>query len=85
MAFESRGILTLHFPADIDRQAQERFERLIEDIKQVKGITDSKRSGMDRKNKECTSICDGNCRTGNYLRTSNGKRQGANLVVFMWM
>ncbi len=40
MAFESRGIFTLHFPADIDRQAQERFERLIEDIKQVKGITE---------------------------------------------
>lgn len=78
MAFESRGIFTLHFPADIDRQAQERFERLIEDMKQVKGIT-------DRKNKECTSICDGNCRTGNYLRISNRKRQGANLVVFMWM
>ena len=26
--------------ADIDRQAQERFERLLEDMKQVQGITE---------------------------------------------
>ena len=36
--------------ADIDRQAQERFERLIEGMKQAQGITERLRLRMDRKN-----------------------------------
>ena len=44
------GRLNTYF-ADIDRQAQEHFERLIEDMKQAQGITEQlkEESAIDRK------------------------------------
>ena len=49
--------------ADIEEQAQERFERLVEQMKQAQGITakGGKCLGMDRKNEQYTSMCEGDC------------------------
>ena len=51
--------------ADIEEQAQERFERLVEQMKQAQGITEQlkveKCLGMDRKNEQYTSMCEGDC------------------------
>ena len=51
--------------ADIEEQAQERFERLVEQMKQAQGITEQLKVendlGMDRKNEQYTSMCEGDC------------------------
>ncbi len=58
--------------ADIDRQAQERFERLIENMKQSQGITERLKeenalewTGAARQHK---GMCEGDCERGNYFR-----------------
>ncbi len=51
--------------ADIDRQAQERFERLIEGMKQTQGITTvkgRKRLRMDRTVKQHKGLRKGDCK-----------------------
>ena len=51
--------------ADIDRQAQERFERLIEGMKQAQGINGTvkgrKRLRMDRTARQHKGLCEGDC------------------------
>ena len=51
--------------ADIEEQAQERFERLVEQMKQAQGINRTAKGGkclgMDRKNEQYTSMCEGDC------------------------
>ena len=51
--------------ADIEEQAQERFERLVEQMKQEQGIAEQLKSrksdGMGRENEQYTSVCKGDC------------------------
>jgi hypothetical protein len=51
--------------ADIDRQAQKRFERLIEGMKQAQGINGTvkgrKRLRMDRTARQHKGLCEGDC------------------------
>ena len=71
--------------ADINRQAQERFERLIEGLKQAQGITEQlkeKRLRMGRKVRQHKSLCKGDCKQGNHFCISGQKRQGEISVAF---
>ena len=65
--------------ADIDRQAQERFYRLIEGMKQAQGNgmpKGRKRLRMDRKNESCKSVCEGNSERGNHICIGNMAAEG---------
>ena len=64
------GKLNAYF-ADIDRQAQERFERLIENMKQSQGNRTPKgrkHLRMDRAARQHKGMCEGDCERGNYFR-----------------
>ena len=59
--------------ADIDRQAQERFERLIEGMKQTQGNRTAKgrkRLRMDRTAQQYKGVCEGDCERRNHFRIS---------------
>ena len=50
--------------ADIEEQAQERFERIVEQTKQVQGhrtAKGEKHRRMDRESEQYTSVCEGDC------------------------
>ena len=71
--------------ADIDRQAQERFERLIEGMKQAQGNGTSKgrkRLRMDRTAQQHKGVCKGDCERGNY---SNVKDKGGENLTLIFV
>ena len=47
--------------ADIEEQAQERFERIVEQMKQAHGIKGRKSDEMGRENEQYTIVCKGDC------------------------
>ena len=49
--------------ADIEEQAQERFERLVDETgtRHYRTAKGGKCLGMDRKNEQYTSMCEGDC------------------------
>ena len=58
--------------ADIDRQAQERMERLTEQMERAQGITEQlkaerKSDGMGSENEQYIIVCKGDCGEGNYF------------------
>ena len=57
--------------ADIEEQAQEHFERIVEQVKQAQGITRAAKSrksdGMGKENEQYTNVCKGDCGERNCL------------------
>ena len=73
--------------ADIDRQAQERFYRLIEGMKQAQGIQAPKRRKhlrMDRTAQRHKGMCEGDCERGNHIRIGNMAAEDEISVVFLF-
>ena len=72
--------------ADVDKQVQERMERLTEQMKRAQGITEQLKAengfGMDTKNEYHTSICKGNCRKENHFCIGTERRQGEISVAY---
>ncbi len=73
-------------PKKNSRQAQERFERLIEDMKQTQGITEQLKAenalewvGRLGNIRACAK---GDCKQGNHFCISEQKRQGEISAVF---
>lgn len=65
--FEEMGGRIHSYLSEIDGQAQERFERLVEGMKQAQGITE-KRLRMDWENEQYKDLCEEDCGDGNHLR-----------------
>lgn len=70
--------------ADIDRQAQERMERLTEQMKRAQGITEQLKAEnalewVQRMYKH-TGVCKGDCGEGDYLYLKNV----THIIVKLW-
>ena len=71
--------------ANIDKQAQERFERLIDGMKQTQGITEQLKAEnalewVGRMN-NIRGVCDGDCERGNHLHLKHCNAYNRKIVT----
>ena len=72
--------------AEIDKRAQERFERLIQGVKQAQANGTPKRRKrlrMDRAAQQHKGLCEGDCERGNYFCIRQGRQREILSLLFM--